>query len=125
MFSEDSDLYFGTADGRICKFNDTDHIDKSFEVVEAGDMSFHPSTDNVIYNSSLVISEENLLEFQDTTLFEMVFNTDDVVSMSIEHGIAHIALDYEGTGTRWENLALLNEGDSFYLVGDVDPSTAI
>jgi hypothetical protein len=114
VFAEIQDeLWFGTDDGRLCKF-DTDHTDRTFEVIAPGDMSFQPADDNVVYGVGVEVEDGQKLIFANETLFEVVFDKSVVYSIS---GNTITIQDMDSPGI-WENIFLLNEGDEFTLIGD-------
>lgn len=119
FFSDGDDLYFGTTDGRLCKFDYDIHTDRTFEVVSAGDMVFQPYYDRAVYNASLDITDDLKVKFEDTTLYELMFSFDDVDSISGN------TISLDSAGDLLDNIYLLNDGDSFTLVGDdeTDPVT--
>lgn len=114
MFSDDDDLYFGTTDGRLCMFDDK-YTDRTFEVIESGNMSFHPSDDTIYYNHTAYTPIAGTkLKFEDPTLYEMYFNIDDVSDITGNT----LTIPNTGTSGRYNNLNLITEGDEVILVGD-------
>ena len=123
----DNELYFGTNDGMICRFEEENFADITFQDTEAGDISISFSDNNITYNldldsdltesSSITITQGNLYSlFLDEN--EMLSVDDDgYISVSEEtllklyQGIKCYADDVDGTGLSVNKL---------YEIGEVD-----
>lgn len=60
----DDVLYFGTADGLICRFDER-YTDRSYEVCEAGDLSYNTELSTVVYRSGIKVKENDRIKFTD------------------------------------------------------------
>ena len=123
----DNELYFGTNDGMICRFEEENFADITFQDTEAGDISISFSDNNITYNldldsdltesSSITITQGNIYSlFLDKN--EMLSVDDDgYISVSEEtllklyQGIKCYADDVDGTGLSVNKL---------YEIGEVD-----
>lgn len=115
-FAEINDsLYFGTSDGRICVF-DTEYTDRQFEVISSGDMSFHPSTNQVLYNASIEVENDLGVKFDKNTLYQLVFGSTDIQS------VTGSTVLLRSSSSRHDNIFLLNDGDKHLFVGHTDGS---
>ena len=117
IFTEiDNNLYFGTADGKICVF-DTEFTDRPFEVIVSGLMTFQAATDTIAYDSSLTLAEDDSIKFEYTYLHELVFEKADgtlatnVFTLSTDAGKAR--------------LLHLNELDELLLVAADETSVTV
>lgn len=61
----DNLLYFGTADGRICRF-DEEYTDRSYQLCEEGDLSYDTDNSTIVYRSGIVVSENDKIVFEDS-----------------------------------------------------------
>lgn len=105
------ELYFGTSDGRICKF-DTEYTDRTLREIASGGLSIHPADDNVVYdNSTFTLAEGDTIRFNNGNLYEVVFTQANMDSFtgntfSVKAGNA--------------NMLFLTDGRKLTLVGDKD-----
>ena len=123
----DNELYFGTNDGLICRFEEENFADITFQDTEAGDISISFSDNNITYNldldsdltesSSITITQGNLYSpFLDENEMLSV-DEDGYISVSEEtllklyQGIKCYADDVDGTGLSVNKL---------YEIGEVD-----
>lgn len=123
----DNELYFGTNDGMICRFEEENFADITFQDTEAGDISISFSDNNITYNldldsdltesSSITITQGNLYSlFLDENEMLSV-DEDGYISVSEEtllklyQGIKCYADDVDGTGLSVNKL---------YEIGEVD-----
>lgn len=60
----DNRLYFGTADGKICVFDD-EYVDRTYYSCEPGDLTYNPELSTVDYRSGIKISEGDRITFKD------------------------------------------------------------
>lgn len=60
----DNVLYFGTVDGRLCRF-DGEYTDRSYLLCEEGDLSYNPENSTVIYRSGIPVNENDKICFSD------------------------------------------------------------
>lgn len=105
------ELWFGTDDGRLCKF-DTAYTDRSFEVVDSTDLSYHPADDNVVYNSALEIEERNKIKFSNDKMHELVMdsttcdNDDNLITATSASAKARVLIMNE-----FEEMLLVDQTD--------------
>lgn len=60
----DNELYFGTADGRLCRF-DEEYTDRTYQVCEAGDIAYNTESGTVIYREGIEVRENDKIAFAD------------------------------------------------------------
>jgi hypothetical protein len=117
VFTEIQDeLWFGTDDGRLCKF-DVRYTDDTFTEIESTDLSFHPADDEFVYSSELEIAEGDIIKFNEPKLYELVMdstmcgNVLNVITASTDAAKARVLL--------------LNELEAMLLVDTTDDSYVV
>ncbi len=72
----EGELYFGTADGRLCRF-DGEYTDRTYQVCDAGDIAYNTENSTVIYREGIEVKENDKIEFTDS--FYVIFQAECTV----------------------------------------------
>jgi hypothetical protein len=114
VFTEIQDeLWFGTDDGRLCKF-DVRYTDDTFTEIESTDLSFHPANDEFVYSSELEIAEGDIIKFNEPKLYELVMD-----STMCENVLNVITASTDAAKAR---VLLMNELEAMILIDTTDDS---
>jgi len=76
FYERNNDLWFGTADGRICVF-DSEFTDREFEAIDSADLSFHAADDEVVYSVNVDVEDGDIIKFAATSMHELVMDSTD------------------------------------------------
>lgn len=123
----DNELYFGTNDGMICRFEEENFADITFQDTEAGDISISFSDNNITYNLDLDsdLTESSSVTITQGNLYSLFLDEDEMLSvdddgyisvseetlLKLYQGIKCYADDVDGTGLSVNKL---------YEIGEVD-----
>lgn len=118
----DNTLYFGTADGRVCRFDEA-YSDRTYHVCEAGDISYSIDNDTIVYREGISVGENDRITF-DTPLYALLQENCSVSSQGISFAEDMSGKIYNGIEVYAENVdgtPLLRE--TKYYLSDVDNET--
>lgn len=118
----ENELYFGSADGRVCVFDDK-YSDRTFYQTEEGDLAIDISTNKITYNQDIgeEISENDTITFSTDGLYELLLSNCSVSTGRVVVVPEALQGIYSGIEVYADNVGTsgLLAGKKYYI-GDVD-----
>lgn len=98
-------LYFGSADGRVCIFDDT-HIDRTYQLSDSGDLAIDSANNKITYNRSidLGLTENDIIVFSTNGIYSLFLKNFTVKDNKIYLTEAEITNLYDGIAVYADNL---------------------
>ena len=101
----DGELYFGTTDGRLCRF-DEEYTDRTYQTLSAGDIAYDTENGTLVYREGIELRENDRIRMEDA--FYVIFQEgckamNGQISFPAEmsdliyNGLAVYAEDVDGT----------------------------
>lgn len=122
-----NELYFGTSDGKICKFTEENFADITYQDSEAGDISINYAENKIVYNLELdkALNESSNITITQGDVYSLYIDSSDIKAID-EDGYLYIDEEllykiYEGVSCvadRVENTGL--EINKEYHIHSVD-----
>lgn len=122
-----NELYFGTNDGKICKFTEEEFADITYQDSEAGDISINYADNKIVYNMELdkALNESSNLTFTQGDVYSLYIDSSEIKSVDAD-GFLYVDENllykiYEGVtclADRVENTGL--QIDKEYHINSVD-----
>lgn len=101
-FTLNDELYFGTKNGQICKF-DNEFSDRSYYKTSSGQLSLNSGNNNITYGGfEINLRENDIIVFENAELYELVLNNvvdpsgDYPYMTAIDDGRIQIGIKYIG-----------------------------
>lgn len=118
----DNELYFGTADGQVCVF-DEEYTDRTYQNTRAGDLSLDIFNNKILYNANVEVSltENDIIKFYSNDIYALYLDDFTVKNNRIIVSSEAVGNILEGTEVYADNIS----GDSLsvnkrYFIGEVD-----
>lgn len=123
----DNELYFGTSDGKICKFTENEFADITYQDSEAGDISINYADNKIVYNMELdkALNESSNITITQGDVYALYIDSSEIKSID-KDGFLYVDENllykiYEGVACvvdRVENTGLVANKE--YHINSVD-----